>query len=112
MRLQVDLKFQQNVIKRLNRKYNGEMFSSCVRRGKAYAAEQKIREFKKLLFKSKKVHKVTSTSARFDPKKLIRKAAANMNNIQSEKYSYPLEGIEENAIGSKKFRDIYNISRL
>ena len=35
------------------------MFSSRVRTGKAYAAEQKIREFKKLLFKSKKVHKVT-----------------------------------------------------
>ena len=112
MRLQVDLEFQQNEIKRLNRKYNGEMFSSRVRTGKAYAAEQKIREFKKLLFKSKKVHKVTSTSARFDPQKLMRKATANMNNIQSQKYSYPLEGIEENAIESKKFRDTYNISRL
>ena len=33
------------------------MFSSCVRSGKAYAAEQKIREFKKRLFKSKCVHK-------------------------------------------------------
>ena len=110
MKLQVE--FQQNEIKRLNRKYNGEMFSSRVRRGKAYAAEEKIREFKKLLFKSKKVHKVTSTSARFDPKKLIRKATANMNNIQSQKYGFPLQGIEENAIGSKKFRDIYNISRL
>ena len=57
------------------------MFSSLVRRGKAYFVEQKIKEFKKLLFKSKKAHKVTSTRTRFDPKKLIRKATANMNNI-------------------------------
>lgn len=68
MRLQVDLKFQQNVIKRLNRKYNGEMFSSCVRRGKAYAAEQLIREFKRFFSKSKKAHKATSASSRFDAK--------------------------------------------
>ena len=41
-------------MKRLNKKYNQEMFSSCMRERKAYAAEQKIGEFKKLLFKSKK----------------------------------------------------------
>ena len=35
------------------------MFSSRVRGGKAYAAEQKIREFKKLLFTSRHVHKAT-----------------------------------------------------
>ena len=49
MRLQTDLEFQQNEIKRLNEKYNVEMFSSWVRRGKAYAAEQKIRELKKFI---------------------------------------------------------------
>ena len=90
MRLQTDLKFQQNEIKRLNEKYNVEMFSSRVHGGKAYAAEQKIREFKKLLLKGKKAYKATSTSARFDPQKLIRKATANMNNIQSQKYGYSL----------------------
>ena len=50
MRLQTDLEFQQNEIKRLNKKYNVEMFNSRVSEGKTYAAEQKIREFKKLLF--------------------------------------------------------------
>ena len=39
MRLQTDLEFQQNEIKRLNAKYNMEMFSSRVRGGKVYAAE-------------------------------------------------------------------------
>ena len=46
------------------------MFSTKLRGGKAFAAEQKIREFKKLLFKSKRLHKVTKT-ARLDPRKLI-----------------------------------------
>ena len=47
------------------------MFSSKVRgRGGAFAAEQKIREFKKLRFKSKKSHKASKTS-RIDPRKLI-----------------------------------------
>ena len=88
------------------------MFSSRVRGGKAYAAEQKIREFKKLLFKNKKAHKKTSTSARFDLKKLIRKATANINNVQSQKYDCPPEGIEENAIRSEKCREIYNFYRI
>ena len=79
------------------------MFSSCMRGVKDYAAEQKIRGLKKLLFKSKKAHKATSTNARFNPKKLIRKATANMNNIQSRKYGYPPKVIEENAVRSEKF---------
>ena len=54
MRLQSNLEFQQNEMKRFLKKYNVEMFSSRVCRGKPYAAEQKIREFKNLLLKSKK----------------------------------------------------------
>ena len=45
MRLQTDLEFQQNEIQKLNKKHNVEMFSSKTRGGKAFAAEQKIREF-------------------------------------------------------------------
>ena len=43
MRLQVDNEFQQVKIKDLNDKYNVEKFSTSVRRGKAFVAEQKIR---------------------------------------------------------------------
>ena len=88
------------------------MSSSCVHSGKAFAAEQKIREFKELLFKRKKSHQATFTSSRFNPKKLIHKAMTNMNNIQYQKYGYLLEAIEENVIRSEKFRDIYNFYRL
>ena len=51
MRLQTDLKFQQNDIKNLNKKYNAKMFNTRVRSVKAFAAEEKIREFKKMLLK-------------------------------------------------------------
>ena len=44
MRLQVDLEFQQNEIKKLNQKYNVEMFSTKIRGGKAFGTEQKIEE--------------------------------------------------------------------
>ena len=54
-KLQTDLEFNQNEIKLLNKKYNIEMFHTRVRGGKAFAAEQKIREFKKLLLKMKNI---------------------------------------------------------
>ena len=46
MRLQVDNEFQQVKIKDLNDQNNAEMFTTSVRDGKAFAAEQKIRELK------------------------------------------------------------------
>ena len=46
MRSQVDKGFQQVKIKNLNDENNVEMFTSSVRGEKAFAAEQKIREFK------------------------------------------------------------------
>ena len=71
MRLQTDLEFQQNEIKKLNKKYNVEMFSTRVRGGKAFAAEQKIREFKKLLLKIKSLYK--KNKMKFKPNELIKK---------------------------------------
>lgn len=53
MRLQTNQEFQQNDIKRLNAKYNVDMFCTRIRDRKAFAAEQKIKELKKLLYKSK-----------------------------------------------------------
>ena len=61
MRLQTDLEFQQRKILKLNKKYNVLMFSTKIRGGKAFVAEQKIRDFKKLVLKSKRLHKQTSS---------------------------------------------------
>ena len=41
MRLQTDLKFQQNEIKELNKIFDLEMVSSSVKGGKAYSAKKK-----------------------------------------------------------------------
>ena len=46
LRLQVDQEFQQVKIKDLNDLDNVEMFSTFLKSGKAFVAEQKIRELK------------------------------------------------------------------
>ena len=45
MYLQTDLEFNQSKIKALNKKFDVEMFHTKIRGGKAFSAEQKIREF-------------------------------------------------------------------
>ena len=52
MRLQVDNEFQQVKIKDMNDENNVEMFTTSARGGKAFAAEQKIRELKTRISKS------------------------------------------------------------
>ena len=111
MRLQVDLEFQQNEIKKLNQKYNVEMFSTKIRGGKAFAAEQKIREFKKILFRSKRLHKSIKTS-RLDAKKLIRNAVQNMNNTNSQKYELSPNTIEKKSLENEDFPEIYDFHRM
>ena len=46
---------------KVNKKYNVLMFSTKMRGGKAFEAEQNIREFKKLILKSKRLYKSTSS---------------------------------------------------
>ena len=67
MRIQTDLEFRQRDIQKLNQKYNVLVFHTKIRSGKAFAAEQKIREFKEILQKSKRMHRLTSTK-RIEPK--------------------------------------------
>ena len=111
MRLQTDLEFLLNEIKKLNKKYNVNMFSTKLWGGKGFATKQKIREFKKLFFKGKRLHKATKTG-RLDPRKLIRNAVQNMNNVNSQKYGVPPETVEKKSLEDKKFREIYNFHRM
>ena len=57
MRLQTDQEFKQRKIFELNKKFNVEVYSTNLRGGKAFAAEQKIRELKKTLLRSKHMEK-------------------------------------------------------
>ena len=87
------------------------MFSTKLRGGKAFATKKKLRKFKKLLLKSKRLHKVMKTG-RLDPRKLIRNAVQNMNNVNSQKYGVPLEMVEEKSLEDEKFREVYNFHRM
>ena len=112
MRLQTDLEFQQNEIKKLNLKYNVEMFNSRLRGGKAFTAEQKIREFKKILFKSKRLHKILNSKKRLNSKNIIKKAVENMNKTNSQKYGLPPEIIEKKTLADDVYREVYDFYRL
>ena len=110
MRLQTDQEFQQNEIKKLNLKYNVEMFSSRIRGGKAFAAEQKIRELKKVIFKTKNAYKLTKK--KINSKKIIEKSVRNLNKINSEKYGLPPEVIEKKTLANDVFKEVYDFYRL
>ena len=104
MRLQTDLENFQKNIKKLNEKYNVNMFSTKLRGEKAFATKQKIREFKRL-------HKATKTG-RLDWRKLIQNAVQNMNNVNLQKYGVPPERVEKKSLKDEKFRQVYDFHRM
>ena len=109
-RLQADLELNQNEIKKTNKKFNIEMFHTRTRGGKAFAAEQKIREFKKLLLKMKNI--IKNEKKRLKSNDVIRKVTENMNNTKSQKYQIEPEEVEKKSLSSVKFKDEYDFYRL
>ena len=77
MRLQVDQEFQQLKINELNKQNNVQMFTTSLRGGKAFAAEQKIRELKT------RIAKLKGQKLKLTPKKIIEISTANMNINQA-----------------------------
>ena len=75
MRLQVDKEFQQVKIKNLNDENNVEMFITSVRRGKAFAAEQKIRKLKT------RISELKAQKLKTSPTKIILSSADNINSV-------------------------------
>ena len=110
MRLQTDLEFQQNEIKKLNKKYNVEMFSTRVRGGKAFAAERKIREFKKMLLKAKTLYQ--RNKMKFKANELIRKVTTNMSKTKTRKYQIEPENVEKKYLTDDVFKEKFNFYRL
>ena len=72
------------------------MYSAHLKGGKAFAAEQKIRELKRLLLRSKRIEKVKGKHIKLN--KVVKKATFNLNNTRSAKYGYLPEHIEEQAL--------------
>ena len=83
MRFQVDQGFQQVKIKDFHELNNVEMFSTSLRGGKAFAAEQKIRELKTKL----NISKLNVQKLKISPKKIIEISTENMNIQPSKKYA-------------------------
>ena len=82
MRLQVYQEFEQNGIKQLNKKSLIEMFTTKVRDGKAFAAEQKICELRKRI---SKLNLIKNKSKQVTPTMLIKKLTDNTNKTKSAK---------------------------
>ena len=106
MKLQVDQEFQQVKIMDLNDLNNVEIFSTSIRGGKAFAAEQKIRELKT------RIAKLAKQKLKISPKKIIELSTTNMNTQPSKKYELAPEEIEQKALQSERFRALYNMLRL
>ena len=104
------MRLQQSKIDRLNAKYNVDMSSTRLRGGKAFAAEQKIREFKKLLLKSKGIEK--RLKVRLNPNNLITKATNNLIYAKSAKYDIASETVEKESIKNPVFIEVYVFHRL
>ena len=109
----MDREFQQTYIKKLNKQFEVVMYSTNLRGGKAFAAEQKIHELKKLLLRSKWIKKLAHK--RVKPNELIKKATYNVNNTRSAKYVFSPDEIEKESLDPKErqnFREPCDFSRL
>ena len=73
--------------------------------------KKKLENSKNFFFKVNDYIKQPSTK-RFDSRKLTRKVAENMNRVNSQKYGYAPNAIEEKAVESERFREIYDFYRL
>ena len=81
------------------------MFTTSLKGGKPFAANQKIRELKTRIVKLK------GQKLKLTPKKIIEISTANMNIKPSRKYSNSPEKAENNALNSKRFRTLFNMYR-
>ena len=77
-------------LKDLSDQNNVEMFTSSVRGGKVFAAEQKIRELKT------RISELNAQKLKILPTKIILNSANNINNIKNGKYGLSPEEIEKN----------------
>ena len=82
MRLQVNQEFQKLKINELNKQNNVQMFTTSLRGGKAFAAEQKIRELKT------RIAKLKGQKLKLTPKKIIEISTANMNINQARNMAF------------------------
>ena len=99
MKLQVD----QEILNILN---NVKIFSTSLRGGRAFAAEQKIGKLKT------RISKLKGQNLKITPNKIIEISTKNMNIQPSKKYGISPDEVESRALKSEKFRALYNMHRI
>ena len=106
MRLQVDNEFQQVKIKDLNYENNVDMFTFSLRGGKAFAAEQKIRELKT------RISKLNAQKLKISPSKMIQNTTLNMNLMKNVKHGLSPEDIESRSLSGERFKTVSNMGQI
>ena len=86
------------------------MFTTSLRGGKAFAAEQKIRELKSRISKLRAIS--DKQKAKIPAVTIIKHSAENMNNVRSKKYGMSPNVIEEKSLSSQRFRTLFNFKRI
>ena len=89
------------------------MFHTKMRGGRAFAGEQKIGQFRKILLRSKRFEKNSDKILR--PNDLINKADQNMNQTIPTEYQLAPETIEKRSLDlndATHFQEIYNFMRI
>ena len=81
-------------------------FSTFLRGGKAFAAEQKIRELKT------RISELFSQKLKMSTRKIIEMSTINMNIRPSKKYDFSPQEVEKRALESERFGTVYNMHRL
>ena len=107
MYIQTDMEFNRIDINLLNDQYNVEMYSSKMNSGHAFAAEQKIRELKKLLT----IQSRTLTGKR-NLHQNLRDASTQINLTTNAKYNVKPGIVQEKTIKNGALEAVYNHYRL
>ena len=102
-RLQTDQEFKQKKIFSLNKKFNVDMFLTAVRGGKAFVAEQKLRELKKRIFRLKAMEKRLSKKQNLY--EIIKNSVENLNSLTSAKISKHQMRQKKNSLNSEASRE-------
>ena len=87
------------------------MFSTTFSGGKAFSAEQKIRELKKRIFCLKSLEKSERKSVRIKQYNIIRKSTDNINSLLAKKIISSNQ-IEKKSLASEWFKEWFNKDRL
>ena len=107
--IQTDMEFNRKDIELLNAQHNVEMYQTKMNSGHTFAAEQKIRELKKILTKQSRIFKGGN---RQNLLKNLDDAVTQMNNTRSPKYSVKPGKVQELTLHDEHLRDLYNNYRL